>query len=129
MATANEASSLVDVRWLAERLDDPRIRVVEIAGTGQEEMQKYKAGHIPGASCWWWKDALWDSRARDFPSPAECSSFCSRLGITNDTMVVFYGEGVQFGFYAWWVFRYCGHDNVAGSTADGTAGWRKACAS
>ena len=29
-----------------------------------------------------------------------------------DTTVVFYGEGLQFGIYAWWVFRYCGHERV-----------------
>jgi thiosulfate/3-mercaptopyruvate sulfurtransferase len=26
--------------------------------------------------------------------------------------VVFYGEDIQFGIYAWWAFRYCGHADV-----------------
>ncbi len=25
---------------------------------------------------------------------------------------MFYGEPVQFGLYAWWVFKYCGHRSV-----------------
>ena len=33
-------------------------------------------------------------------------------GIGNDTAVVFYGEPVQFGIYAWWAFKYAGHSNV-----------------
>ena len=37
---------------------------------------------------------------------------CGATGITNDTTVVFYGEGVQFGVYAWWTFCYCGHTKV-----------------
>jgi thiosulfate/3-mercaptopyruvate sulfurtransferase len=52
---------------------------------------------------------LWDEYARDFPSPEEFARRCSAAGIANDTTVVFYGEGVQFGIYAWWAFRYCGH--------------------
>ncbi|HEY9445760.1 MAG TPA: rhodanese-like domain-containing protein, partial [Burkholderiales bacterium] len=34
-------------------------------------------------------------------------------GIGRDTRVVFYGAPMQFGVYAWWTFRYCGHKNVA----------------
>ncbi len=79
---------------------------------GQEEMQAYKAGHIPGAVCWDWKNMLWDTRQRDFPAPEEFARRCGAAGIGNDTTVVFYGEGVQFGFYAWWTFRYCGHRNA-----------------
>jgi thiosulfate/3-mercaptopyruvate sulfurtransferase len=55
---------------------------------------------------------LWDSHRRDFPSPEEFARRCGAAGIGNDTTVVFYGEGVQFGVYAWWTFRYCGHRKV-----------------
>ena len=92
--------------------NDPKVKLVEIAGMGQDEMQAYGAGHVPGAVCWKWKDTLWDSQRRDFPSPEEFARRCGEAGIGNDTTVVFYGEGVQFGFYAWWTFRYCGHKRV-----------------
>jgi len=112
MARANEQSSLVTPAWLAAHRDDPSVKLIEIAGTGQDEMQAYKAGHVPGAACWLWKESLWDSHMRDFPSPPEFARRCGAAGIGNDTTVVFYGEGIQFGIYAWWTFRYCGHAKV-----------------
>jgi len=105
-------SALVDCSWLAEHRDDPKLCLIEIAGNGQEQLQAYRAGHIPGAHAWRWKEWLWDDRLRDFPSPTLFAERMSRAGIGNDTTVVLYGEDVQFGIYAWWVFRMCGHDNV-----------------
>ena len=113
MTQGEKTPALVSAEWLAAHRDDPRVRLVEIAGTGQEDMQLYNAGHIPGATCWWWKDALWDSHRRDFPGPERFAALCSANGIGNDTTVVFYGEGIQFGLYAWWVYTYCGHRNAA----------------
>jgi thiosulfate/3-mercaptopyruvate sulfurtransferase len=75
-------------------------------------MQAYRAGHVPDAVCWKWKEMLWDPLRRDFPAPEDFARRCGAAGIGNDTTVVFYGEGVQFGFYAWWTFRYCGHKRV-----------------
>ena len=105
-------SALVDPAWLHRRRNDPAVKLIEIAGMNQDEMQAYKAGHIPGAVCWKWKEMLWDPLRRDFPSPGDFARRCGEAGIGNDTTVVFYGEGVQFGFYAWWTFRYCGHRKV-----------------
>ena len=105
-------SALVDPAWLHRRRNDPAVKLIEIAGMNQDDMQAYKAGHIPGAVCWKWKDMLWDPLRRDFPTPEDFARRCGAAGIGNDTTVVFYGEGVQFGFYAWWTFRYCGHKKV-----------------
>ena len=112
MANGPRATALVAPGWLEERLGDPGVRVIEIAGLGQEQHQAYNAGHLPGAVCWDWKEMLWDSHARDFPTPEEFARRLGAAGIGNATTVVFYGEGVQFGIYAWWVFRYCGHNRV-----------------
>ena len=109
---AKDAGALVSPAWLHAHRNDPAVKVVEIGGTGQEQGQAYKAGHVPGAVWWWWKDALWDPYMRDFPSPEEFARRCGAAGIGNDTTVVFYGEGVQFGMYAWWAFKYCGHEKV-----------------
>lgn len=103
---------LVGPAWMAAHADDPNVCLIEVAGLGQEEFQAYKAGHVPNAYPWDWKKVLWDSHMRDFPSPQEFARRLGAAGIDNDTTVVFYGEGVQFGIYAWWVFRYCGHENV-----------------
>jgi thiosulfate/3-mercaptopyruvate sulfurtransferase len=105
-------AALVDPAWVHRHRNDPKVKLIEIAGMGQEEMQAYRGGHVPGAVCWKWKEMLWDSHARDFPAPEEFARRCAAAGIGNDTTVVFYGEGVQFGVYAWWTFRYCGHPKV-----------------
>jgi thiosulfate/3-mercaptopyruvate sulfurtransferase len=105
-------SALVDPAWLHRRRNDPAVKLIEIAGMNQDEMQAYRAGHIPGAVCWKWKEMLWDPLRRDFPTPEEFARRCGAAGIGNDTTVVFYGEGLQFGVYAWWTFRYCGHRKV-----------------
>ena len=111
--TQNQAgAALVDPSWLAAHKDDPDVCLIEVAGLGQENFQAYKAGHIPGAHSWGWKETLWDSHRRDFPAPEEFARRLGAAGIDNDTTVVFYGEGIQFGIYAWWVFRYCGHRDV-----------------
>ena len=107
------SGALVSPAWLEERLHDPSVRVIEIAGMGQEQGQAYAGGHIPGAVLWQWKDMLWDSHARDFPSPEEFARRLGAAGISPETTVVFYGEPMQFGIYAWWTFRYCGHARVS----------------
>jgi thiosulfate/3-mercaptopyruvate sulfurtransferase len=112
LETDHTTRSLVSPAWLAAHRGDPAVRLIEIAGLGQEEMQAYKAGHVPGAVCWKWKEMLWDERRRDFPDPALFARRMGAAGISNDTLVVVYGEDVQFGIYAWWALRYCGHENV-----------------
>jgi thiosulfate/3-mercaptopyruvate sulfurtransferase len=107
-----KASALVNPAWLHRHRHDPKVRLFEITGLGQDELQAYKAGHVPGAACWKWMEMLWDSHRRDFPAPEEFARRCAAAGIGNDTTVVFYGEPVQFGIYAWWTFRYCGHARV-----------------
>jgi thiosulfate/3-mercaptopyruvate sulfurtransferase len=104
--------ALVDPGWLAARLDAPDVRVIEIAGIGQDDRTAYRAAHIRGAMCWNWKPMLWDSHIRDFPSPDVFAQRLSAAGIGNDTTVVVYGEPMQFGVYAWWVLHYCGHERV-----------------
>jgi thiosulfate/3-mercaptopyruvate sulfurtransferase len=108
---APEPTDLVTPAWLeANRHRD--IRLIEIAGMGQDDFAAYKAGHVPGAAVWKWKEALWDARMREFPSPEEFARRMGAAGIGNDTIVVVYGEGIQFGIYAWWTLRYCGHADV-----------------
>ncbi len=105
-------ATLVTSQWLEENRADGNVRLIEIAGMSQDDMQAYKGGHIPGAICWKWKEALWDSHMRDFPDADEFARRMGAAGIGNDTIVVLYGEGIQFGIYAWWVLKYCGHRDV-----------------
>jgi len=112
MSTSEKPPALVDPAWVAAHAQDPNVCLIEVAGMRPEDVEAYRAGHVPGAHSWKWQQMLWDSHARDFPSPEEFARRLGDAGIGNDTTVVFYGEGLQFGIYAWWVFRYCGHERV-----------------
>ena len=104
--------TLVTPQWLEANRSERNVRLIEIAGMNQDDMQAYKAGHVPGAICWKWKEALWDSHMREFPDADEFARRMGAAGIANDTTVVLYGEGIQFGIYAWWVLTYCGHKDA-----------------
>jgi thiosulfate/3-mercaptopyruvate sulfurtransferase len=117
--------ALVTPQWLKDHANDPKVTLIEIAGMTQDNLQAYKAGHVPGALGWKWKEMLWDPAMREFPSPDDFAAELGRHGIGNDSTVVFYGEGIQFGFYAWWSFRYCGHADVR-MLDGGRTGWTAA---
>ena len=110
--TATDQQALVSPQWMQAHAGDPNVRLIEVAGIGQDELPAYRAGHVPGAAAWKWKDMLWDSHMREFPSPAAFAQRLGAEGIGNETTVVFYGEDIQFGVYAWWALRYCGHPDV-----------------
>lgn len=109
---SGRSGALVDCSWVAAHAGDPDVCLIEVAGLRQEDVQAYGSGHVPGAHSWKWQEMLWDTHRRDFPAPEDFARRMGENGIGNDTTVVFYGEGLQFGTYAWWVFRYCGHEKV-----------------
>ncbi len=98
---------LVDTEWTARHLDDPQVRIVE----SDEDYLLYETGHIPGAVKVDWFTTLQDPVRRDFLTREEFAELCSRLGISNDTTVVFYGDKNNwFACYAFWLFEYYGHE-------------------
>lgn len=97
---------LVETDWVAEHLNDPGIRVVE----SDEDYLLYDSGHIPGAVKIDWFTTLQNPIRRDFLPKDEFEKMCSRLGIGNDTTLIFYGDKSNwFACYALWVFEYYGH--------------------
>ncbi len=100
---------LVETDWVAQHLEDPQVRVVE----SDEDYLLYDTGHIPGAVKIDWFSTLQDPVRRDFISREDFELMCSRLGIANNTMVVFYGDKNNwFATYAFWLFEYYGHRNL-----------------
>jgi len=100
---------LVETDWVASHLNDPKIRFAE----SNEDVLLYEMGHIPGAVKIDWFTTLQNPVRRDFLSKEDFEKLCSRLGITNDTSVVFYGDKSNwFATYAFWLFRYYGHQNL-----------------
>jgi thiosulfate/3-mercaptopyruvate sulfurtransferase len=97
---------LVSTRWVAERLGDPAVRVVEC----DEDPLLYPAGHLPGAVEIDWRRDLWHPVRRDYLDRAGFEALAGRLGIARETDVVLYGDrGNQWAAYAFWVFRLFGH--------------------
>jgi thiosulfate/3-mercaptopyruvate sulfurtransferase len=97
---------LVSTEWVAQHLQDPNIRVIE----SDEDTLLYETGHIPGAVKVDWFTVLQDPTRRDFLSREAFEDLCSRLGIGNDTTLVFYGDKSNwFACYAFWLFQYYGH--------------------
>jgi thiosulfate/3-mercaptopyruvate sulfurtransferase len=100
---------LVDTEWVAAHLKDPAVRLVE----SDEDPLLYPMGHIPGAVQVDWFSTLQHPLRRDFLTKENFEEVCSKLGIANDTMVVFYGDKSNwFACYAFWLFQYYGHKNV-----------------
>ena len=101
---------LVSCAWLAEHLDDPGVRVIEVSASPDDGV--YHEGHIPGALWWFWKDALWHQTDREVATPKELAQRLGSIGISHDITIVLYGNPVQFGTYAFWVLTLCGHRDV-----------------
>ncbi|MGB0386833.1 MAG: sulfurtransferase [Ardenticatenaceae bacterium] len=100
---------LVSTAWVAEHKDDAGIRVLE----SNEDVLLYHLGHVPGALKIDWQDDLNDPVRRDYISKEKFEELTSRLGITPDTTVVFYGDKNNWwACYALWVFELFGHNNA-----------------
>lgn len=130
---------LVQTEWLAEHLDDPNVRVVDIRGyvkkrdlgNGRQEAEylaardEYDEAHIPGAAYLDWTRDITDPEDPipvQVAPPDRFAALMSSLGIGDDTHVVVYDHaGGQFATRLWWALTYYGHDLV--SVLDG--GWNK----
>lgn len=100
---------LVETSWLAEHLDDDSIRIVEV----DEDPARYAEGHIPGAIGFDWRLDLQDQARRDFLSAEAFGALMGSRGISNDHTIVLYGDRNNwFAAYAYWYFRYYGHDKL-----------------
>ena len=101
--------ALVDTDFVAANLMNPAIRVLDV----DEDTAAFARGHIPGALGIHWKNDLQDPIRRDFVGPDGFAALMDRLGITNDTEVVLYGgTNNWFAAYAYWYFKYYGHEPV-----------------
>ena len=130
---------LATTEWLAQDLDHPGIRVVDIRGyvkkrdigEGRQEAEylgardEYEASHIPGAVYVDWTSDITDPHApvpAQLAPPERFAALMGSLGIGNDAHVVVYDHaGTQFATRLWWALTYHGHDRV--SVLDG--GWNK----
>lgn len=100
---------LVSADWVAQRLKDPKVRLVE----SNEDILLYDTGHIPGAVKVDWTTDLNDPLVRDYVDREQLQKLLRAKGINNDTTIVFYGDKNNWwACYAFWVFQLFGHKNA-----------------
>src|SRR6266487_1169045 len=121
---------LVETSWLAEHLNDPHIRIVDMRGyvrtverNGVQNAQyvgardEYEQGHIPGAVYIDWSSDIIDLddavKAQVAPA-ARFAEVIGSLGIGDQHLVVAYDAhpSAQFATRLWWALNYYGHDQV-----------------
>jgi thiosulfate/3-mercaptopyruvate sulfurtransferase len=103
------ADALVDTAWVAQHLDDPTVRLVEV----DVDTSAYETGHIPGAVGWNWQTQLCDTLRRDVPAKAELEKLLGESGIAPETTVVLYGDNNNwFAAWAFWHLTMFGHRDV-----------------
>lgn len=136
---SRDFDSLATTGWLADNLEDPALRVVDIRGyvrkteapDGRQKAEyvaardEYDDSHVPGAVFVDWTRDITDP---DAPVPAQLAplerfrGLMESLGIGDGTHVVVYDHaGGQFATRLWWALVYYGHDLV--SVLDG--GWNR----
>ena len=118
---------LVTTGWLADHLDDPRVRVLDVTGHLDGERHNlarddYLAAHIPGAV--WFDVASAHGELSDPESPlawtwpplARIEAALGRVGVDDETIVVItartstdpYGHGTMWCTRAWWTLHHSG---------------------
>ncbi len=100
---------LVSTDWVAEHLNDSNVRVIE----SNEDPLLYPSGHVSGAVEVDWVKDLNDPLRRDYLDKSGFEALASRIGVTPETTVVFYGDKSNWwATYALWVFELFGHTNA-----------------
>ena len=126
---ADDPRVLVSTEWLAARLDDPDLRILDASwhlDPERDAAAEYRAAHIPGAR-FFDIDEISDQRSNlphMAPPPDKCVARLRRLGIGDGQQVVVYDAStVRSAARVWWLFRLMGKTDVA-VLDGGFAKWR-----
>ena len=100
---------LVDTQWVAEHLNDPKVRIVELG----YDTSDYVSGHIPGAVGWGWSTDFQHPIRKDLPDKDGIEELLARSGIENNTTILVYGARRHgYATFAFWLLKIYGHDDV-----------------
>lgn len=113
------ADPLVSTDWLAKRLGDANVQVVDatlpLVGQPGHGRDSYDAGHIPGA-VFFDINAIADPDTdlpHMLPSPAAFAEAAGAIGLGPDaTIVVYDAHGIYSAPRVWWTLRAMGQDDV-----------------
>lgn len=111
---------LVTTEWLAARLGDPDLRVIDgswhMPQLHRDPRAEFERAHVPGA-VFFDIDAVADAATplpHMLPAPEAFASAVGALGVgEGDRVVVYDTRGVVSAARVWWTFRAFGHDAVA----------------
>ena len=119
---------LVETDWLAQRLEDPGVRVLEctvylqpadVPGGYRVESgrAKWAAGHIPGAGFIDLQEELSDRTSKlrfMMPPAAQFAEAMGRAGVGDGVRVIVYDRAVNmWAARVWWMLRAFGFDSAA----------------
>ena len=113
------ADPLVSTAWLAQRLGDPGVRIVDatlpLVGQAGHGRDTYAAGHIPGA-VFFDINAIADPDTdlpHMLPTPEAFAAAAGELGLDpSATIVVYDAHGIYSAPRVWWTLRVMGYRNV-----------------
>lgn len=123
--------SLVSTEWLADHLEHPQLRLIDIRGYvhttdlggGRQEAtyvaagDEYEASHLPGAVFADWTTDIVDREdpvKAQIAKPAHFAAAMAERGVGDETDVVIIDHtGGNFATRLWWALRYHGHDRAA----------------
>jgi len=109
---ATEDGILVNPSWVAERVDDPNVRIIDLS----VPKEKYDDGHIKNAVWVDWKKDIADPNNRQLYEIAPenlMEQLLGRLGVSRETTLVLYDNADNMpAVRMYYVLKYYGHDDV-----------------
>lgn len=125
--------ALIDAAWLAARLHDPLLVVLDatyrLPNEGRDAGADFRAAHIPGAQFFdvdRFADPAEAALPHMVPTPALAREMLQNLGINRDSLVVIYDQkGIFSAPRGWFLLRLFGHDRVC-VLDGGLPGWQAA---
>ena len=120
---------LVSTEWLAEHLDDPKVRVVDCRNyfDGRVPREEYEKGHLPGAVFFDWPNLLADQErpiAFRVAPAGKVKRAMESIGVGDDTLFVGYDhEGGHFVSRVWLVLKAFGKEHQVRILEGGLTKW------
>ena len=119
--TYTNSDAIVSTGWLAARLDDPGIIIVDasyfVPGGTDPAKKQFAEGHLPGARFFDINDIADPAGKKDhtFPTAAMFAAKVGALGISNAHHIIAYDHmgGACAAARVWWMFRHFGHSKVS----------------
>ncbi|MEQ8479077.1 MAG: 3-mercaptopyruvate sulfurtransferase [Hoeflea sp.] len=119
MTDADTSPFVVSFDWLAARLTEPGVKIVDaswyLPAQNRDAAEEFAAARIPGA-VFFDQDRIVDpgsSLPHTLPSPEDFAKAAGELGLSqNDTIIVYDGPGMFTAPRVWWMLRSHGAANA-----------------